>query len=368
MEEDGCAHSGPRIADAGRFYFHKSVRKKFALKKGRGIAPMMRGFVRRVVLALTLSSAAGFLVLSAQTANAQTAPVPRVSPTAAESAQWQQELSAWQAQRGKEISAPDGWLTLAGLEWLKTGINSVGSSADSQIRLLGQAPTHLGLLTVSGNAPDQVVQLLSPAGGFPTDVTVDGKPAREGALVVDGPSPSTVAWHGLSLVVLKRGDRFVLRIKDADSAARTGFHGLNWYAPDPNYRVVARWVPFKPRQVEEIPTVIGTTLKLPAPGLAVFLLNGEVLHLEPVLEDPGGKTLFFILRDESSKTKTYGGGRFLHTGLPDHGLDQPGSLILDFNQLENPPCAYTVYATCPLPPEQNKLDVSLEAGEQRYQR
>ena len=185
--------------------------------------------------------------------------------------------------------------------------------------------------------------------------------------MVDDAKPSTIAWRGLSLVVLKRGDRFVLRIKDANSPARAGFHGLNWYAPDPHLRVTARWVPFKPPLVEEIPTVIGTTLKLPAPGLAVFLIDGKVLHLEPVLEDPAGKTLFFILRDETSKTTTYGGGRFLHTGLPDHGLDQPGSLTLDFNRLENPPCAYTNYATCPLPPEQNRLEVALEAGERRYE-
>jgi uncharacterized protein (DUF1684 family) len=224
------------------------------------------------------------------------------------------------------------------------------------------------MLTVIGKGADEVVQLLAPGGGFPADLTTDGKPAREGSLVVEGAKPTTIGWHGMSLVVLKRGDRYVLRIKDADSPPRAGFHGLNWYAPDAKFRLTARWVPFKPPQVEEIPTVIGTTLKLPAPGLAVFLIDGEVLHLEPVIEDPAGKTLFFILRDETSKTTTYGGGRFLHTGLPDHGLDQPGSLVLDFNQLENPPCAYTVYATCPLPPEQNQLDIALEAGEQRYQR
>ena len=205
-------------------------------------------------------------------------------------------------------SAPGGWLSLAGLDWLKTGFNSVGSGADSQIRLPARGPAHLGTLTVSGKGADEVVQLLAPAGGFPPDVKVDGKPAREGSLVVDNASPTTIVWHGISLVVLKRGDRYVARIKDSDSPALAGFKGLNWYAPNPHYRLTARWVPFKPRQVEEIPTVIGTTLKLPAPGLAVFLLDGEVFHLEPVIEDPSGKTLFFILRDETSKTTTYGGG------------------------------------------------------------
>ncbi len=325
----------------------------------------MRGYTQGLSIALTLVSGGGFLSLGGGVARAQA--VPAVASTR-ESAQWQEQLEGWRRQREKEISAPDGWLTLEGLEWLKTGFNSVGSSAESQIRMPAQGPGHLGILTVSGKGADEVVQLLAPTGGFPPDLTMDGRPAREGSLVVDGANPTTIGWHGMSMVVMKRGDRYVARIKDADSPARAGFRGLNWYAPDAKYRLTARWVPFKPRQVEAIPTVIGTTLKLPAPGLAVFLLGDEVLHLEPVIEDPAGKTLFFILRDETSKTTTYGGGRFLHTGLPDHGLDQPGSLILDFNELENPPCAYTVYSTCPLPPEQNQLGVALEAGEQRYQR
>jgi uncharacterized protein (DUF1684 family) len=343
----------------------------------------MRGRVRRTALALALLPFSGYPQVGGRAAWAQTAAGPTATPNAAEPAQWRQDLDAWRAQREKEISAPSGWLSLAGLVWLKPGINSVGAGADNQIRLPEQAPARLGLLTVIGKAAsgdssnanssnadsgNSIIQLLAPAGGFPPELTMDGKPAREGSLVVDNANPTTIAWHGLSLVVLKRGDRYVLRIKDGDSPARTSFHGLNWYAPDPNYRVSARWIPFRPAQVEEISTVIGTTLKLPAPGLAVFLLGGKVLHLEPVVEDPSGKTLFFILRDETSKTATYGGGRFLHTGLPDHGLDQPGSLVLDFNQLENPPCAYTDYATCPLPPEQNQLGVALKAGEQRYQR
>jgi uncharacterized protein (DUF1684 family) len=330
---------------------------------------MPHNFIQRSTFASALLVFGVFPFLTCPAANSQAASDQLAAPTTTETAPWQQNLAAWRSQREHEISAPDGWLSLAGLEWLKTGINTVGSAPDNQIHLSGQAPAHLGLLTVSGKAPDgEIVQLLSPSGGFPPDLMTDGKPAREGPLSVDNARPTMIAWHGLSLVVLKRGDRFVLRIKDANSPERAGFHGLNWYAPDPNYRVTARWVPFKPPQIEEIPTVIGTTLKMPAPGLAVFLLDDEVLHLEPVLEDPSGKTLFFMLRDDTSKTTTYGGGRFLHTGLPDHGLDQPGSLILDFNQLENPPCAYTAYATCPLPPEQNRLGIALQAGEQRYQR
>jgi uncharacterized protein len=321
-----------------------------------------------------------FFALFDAPANAQSAAQKPDAQTPAEMQAWQQNLSAWRAQHESQVSARDGWLTLAGLEWLKPGVNTIGSAADSTIHLPQQAPAHLALLTVmsstqpghsspSPNPPNStVIQLLSPAGGFPPDFTIDGKPAREGTLQVEGAKAPIMAWRGVSLAVLNRGDRYVLRIKDADSPLRTGFHGLNWYAPDANYRVSARWIPFKPPIVEEIPTVIGTTLKLPAPGLAMFMLNGKIMQLEPVIEDAASKTLFFILRDETSKTTTYGGGRFLHSGLPDRGLTEPGNLVLDFNQLENPPCAYTNFATCPLPPKQNQLEIEIQAGEKRYER
>jgi uncharacterized protein (DUF1684 family) len=289
-------------------------------------------------------------------------PILAQNASTANDAQWRQDLAAWRTQRAQEIASADGWLTLIGLEWLKPGMNSVGTAADNQIQLRAQAPDHLGLLTVSG----KIVQLLAPAGGFPPELKIDGNPAREGPLSVDNAKPSMIAWRGLTMVVLNRGGRFALRIKDASAPARTGFHGLNWYEPDPQFRVTARWIPFTPPQVEKIPTVIGTTLDMPSPGIAEFTLGGKTLRLEPVLEDPSGKTLFFILRDETSKTTTYEAARFLNTGLPDHGLSQPGLITLDFNRLENPPCAYTAYATCPLPPEQNRLTVALEAGERRY--
>jgi uncharacterized protein len=298
-------------------------------------------------------------VLSAPHCAAQAA---TISPSTGSDTAWRRSLLAWRAARDREISAADGWLTLVGLDWLKPGANLIGSAADCQIRVRAQAPAHLGLLTVSGS----VVQLLAPAGGFPADLTVDGSAAREGPLTIEGDKPSTIAWHGLSMVVLARGERYALRTKDADSPARTGFKGLHWYAPDPRFRVTAQWTPFTPPRTEKIPTVIGTTLDLPSPGVAAFSIDGKAYRLQPVIEGNDEHQLFFILRDETSATNTYGGGRFLHTALPDHGLDQPGALVIDFNQLYNPPCAYTPYATCPLPPEENRLPVAIPAGEQRY--
>jgi uncharacterized protein (DUF1684 family) len=287
---------------------------------------------------------------------------------------WQQDVVAWRAAREQQISAPDGWLTLVGMDWLKPGFNAIGSATDNAIRIRADAPEHIGILTVMG----KTVQLLAPAGGFPADLAVDGAPAREGELDTGGTNPASaakqpltakppvIAWHGLTLAVLARGDRFALRIKDADTVARTGFHGLNWYAPNAKFRVEAKWIPFTPPHILKIPTVLGTTIDLPSPGIAEFRLGNATLRLEPVIEVPGSQILFFLLRDATSRTTSYATARYLHTGLPDHGLDQPGTLILDFNRLENPPCAYSLYATCPLPPEQNRLSVAIEAGEKRY--
>lgn len=286
---------------------------------------------------------------------------PIVGAPEAESADLRADQQ-WRVERAKELSAPDGWLTLVGLDWLKPGANSIGRAADNTIRLKGRAPEHLCIIQLDGNQ----LRLLPPAGGFPRELTLDGAPAHEAALAPDDERPSTLATENLHLVVLHRGDRFALRIKDSESPTRTGFRGLHWYPVEAKYRLTAKWIPFVPAHTEQIPTVIGTTLKMPAPGLAEFTLDGKTIQIEPVLESPNAKELFFILRDATSHTTTYQASRFLYTEFPSNGLDKPGTLVLDFNRLQNPPCAYTPYATCPLPPYINRLAIAIPAGEQRY--
>jgi uncharacterized protein (DUF1684 family) len=268
----------------------------------------------------------------------------------------------WRAERARRLSAPDGWLTLVGLEWLKPGRNAVGLAADNSVRLNGHAPEHLGVIEVDGSQ----LKFVAPEGGFPKYLYLDGQPAHEGPLESDDGKPSLLTTENLSMVVLHRGDRFALRIKDSESPTRTGFRGLHWYPAEAKYRVTAKWIPFVPAHTEKIPTIIGTTLDMPAPGLAEFTLDGKTVQIEPVLEDPSAKELFFILRDATSHTTTYQSARFLYADFPDHGLDKPGTVVLDFNRLQNPPCAYTAYATCPLPPYINRLAISIPAGEERY--
>jgi uncharacterized protein (DUF1684 family) len=277
---------------------------------------------------------------------------------------WKTDLLAWRAQQAKNLQEPTGWLTLIGLEWLKPGDNSFGSAKGNA--LVVQAPTapNLGVVRLTG----ETLQLVPPAGGYPKGLLVDGSvPANPQILAADASvHPSRITIGSVTIAVIHRGDRYALRIKDSKAVARLQFHGLKWYPPNEVFRVHAKWVPCNPPHQVAIPTILGTEVMSDIPGVAEFTLDGKTFRLEPILESPDDKDLFFILRDATSRTETYGAGRFLYTDLPDHGLNQPGDLWLDFNRAENPPCAYTPFATCPLPPPQNRLQVAIPAGQQRY--
>jgi uncharacterized protein (DUF1684 family) len=282
----------------------------------------------------------------------------------ADPAGWQRDLESWRTARARQIAAPDGWLSLAGMAWLKPGFNALGSDAAAPLRLPATAPAHVGLITVSG----KTVQLLAPAGGFPAGLTLNGQPAREIALSTADAAPSILRLGSLQMMVLERAGRFVLQVKDAAAPALTAFHGLSWYAPDPKLVVLAHWAPYSPAKIAELPTAPGQSLQMTAPGIAEFELHGATVQLEPVVEDAGAHALLFLVHDATSSSATYGGGRLLRTQIPDHGLDQPGTVVLDFNRLENPSCAYTPFANCPQAQEKNRLSLSLEAGEKRYGR
>ena len=290
-------------------------------------------------------------------------PCPSLSAASSEDAAWQTDLESWRAQRATNLQTPEGWLSLIGLAWLQEGENTFGADKDNRIQVSAKIPGHVGVVRLAKGT----VHLLPPAGGFAKDFQVDGHPAKEQDLISDNAEqPSKLTIGTITIIVINRDGRFALRIKDPQAATRTGFHGLRWYAPNTAYRVTARWIPYSTPKVLDIPTVLGTTTHMPAPGAAEFMIDGQTVRLEPVLEDPKATNLFFIMRDATSKTKTYGAGRFLYTSLPDHGVSQPGEVVLDFNRLINPPCAFTPYATCPLPPTQNRLTVAIPAGEQRY--
>ena len=264
-------------------------------------------------------------------------------------------MNQFREERAAGLSGPEGWLSLVALEWLKPGDTTIGSGNGESVHL-AHAPAHLLTLHVDAKG---LVSLANVAAG----TTVNGKPALAGDLP-QGDSAAEIRNNGLLLTIIERGDRLYLRVKDAYSPTRVRFHGLNWYPIDSQFRVTARWIPAKTAHSLTIPNVLGQGSQENSPGVAEFTLGGQTLRLAPIQEDRN--SLFFIFRDATSRTTTYGAGRFLSTALPSNGLLSPGSLVLDFNQAVNPPCGYTAYATCPLPPVENRLAIAIPAGEKRY--
>ena len=262
------------------------------------------------------------------------------------------EIEAWRTQREARLVADGGWLTVAGLFWLKEGENRFGSANDNDIVLPASAPEHAGVFDFHGGSVRARIEagVTATVGAKPVTV-VDMHPDTSG-------SPETLTMGPLSMHVIERGDRYGIRLKDNESPARKAFKGLQWFPVSDAYRVTARFVPYSPPRSIPIPNVLGQVNEMPSPGYVVLTLGGEELRLDPVLEEPDAEELFVIFRDGTTGKETYGAGRFLYTEKP-----RDGRVVLDFNKAYSPPCAFTPYATCPLPPKQNRLSVRIEAGE-----
>ena len=265
-----------------------------------------------------------------------------------------QQIETWRAQRVARLKAPNGWLSLIGLHWLKDGKNTVGSAKDNDI-VLNAGPAHLGVVTLKGGNTSIELDPKSAA-------TIDGKSAAKGELLDDThEKPTVVAFGTANFYVIDRGGKKALRVKDSEAATRKNFVGIDYYPIDPKWRVEAKWIPFKPAHELEIPNVLGTVDKMPVPGKAVFERDGKTYELLPVLEEADAKEVWFIFADKTSAKETYGGGRFLYSDMP-----KDGKIVIDFNKAYNPPCAFTPHATCPLAPPENRLAIPVTAGEKKY--
>jgi uncharacterized protein len=251
------------------------------------------------------------------------------------------QVEEWRRQREANLKADDGWLTVTGLFWLHEGANSFGAGPGHEIELpadpaVGQGGAfelHGGKVTLRMHG--EARELRSDAGSQPDLVTLGA----------------------LTMFVIERGDRYGIRLKDRNSQQRKEFTGLHFFPVDEAYHIRTRLV----RDAKKIPilNVLGQVEDTPSPGYVEFELHGTKLRLTPVEEAPN--QLSFIFKDLTSGKETYGAGRFLDTEL---GAD--GMVDLDFNKAYNPPCAFTPYATCPLPPKENRLAVRIAAGEMRY--
>ena len=267
---------------------------------------------------------------------------------------YQQQIEQWRAHREARLRADDGWLTVAGLFWLNQGDNTIGTASDcSMVLPAGSAPAHIGVLHFQDGKT-------SFRGAPGIAVAVNGKPAESAALKSDDDKdgPDELSINALTMYVVHRGDKYGVRLKDRNSEYRRSFTGLHWYPIRPEYRVTAKFVAWPQAKDISITNILGQTEPTPSPGYLEFTLNGVALRLDAVTED---NTLFLIFRDKTAGKTTYGAGRFLNTDMP-----KDGSVVLDFNKAYNPPCVFTPYATCPLPPPQNRLAMAIEAGEMKY--
>jgi uncharacterized protein (DUF1684 family) len=264
-------------------------------------------------------------------------------------------VRAWWADRDARLRDPDGWLTLVGLHWLAPGENRFGSSVDNEIVLRGDAiSAHAGSLWLEG---DRV--RLVPA---TPSVSHDGQPVTETVLEDDSAgTPTVVDLGSLRMHLIRRGERLGLRVRDRSSPALRQFQGVDHFPIDLGWRVIARFEPAAAGSTIEIADVTGQIAMEPTPGRVSFDRDGRTWSLDALPGEEDG-SLWLIFADATNGAETYGGGRFLYSEVP-----QPdGSVVVDFNLAYNPPCVFSPYATCPLPPPQNRLTLRIDAGERHF--
>jgi len=276
---------------------------------------------------------------------------PNCSDSRQEKSTYKEKIHKWQKDRLKNLKAEDGWLNLAGLYWLEKGENTIGSDSTNNIVFPGKAPKHLGTVHLQNNKitfraeEDAIVANMK---GEKIDATVMNH---------DQQDETTILQHGpLRWFVIKRGDKFGIRLRDLQSPLLDKVDSIPSFPVNRKWKIEAEFIPYKEDKYMEIPNVLGNTSREKIHGELQFEIKGETYTLNPLGDRDH---LFVVFGDQTNAEQTYGGGRFLSVAAP----DEDNKVHLDFNKAYNPPCAFTPYATCPLPPSQNRLSVEVKAGE-----
>jgi uncharacterized protein len=264
------------------------------------------------------------------------------------------DVEAWREERYRRLRQPMSWLSLAGLEWLREGDNRLGSGPDVDLRLTSGPHVAGRLRLVDGR-----VTASAEAG---SGLTHDGAVVEELELVsdLDAPEdtgPTILELGSLRMCLLRRADRFGLRVWDVESPALRDFEGIPHYPIDTAWRLVARFEPAEPGETLRLPDVLGDVDDVAPPGTVVLSIGGVEHRIRAI--DGGEGQLWLVFGDATNGDTTYGGGRFVYTEPP----RADGTVTVDFNRAYNPPCVFSPYATCPLPPAENRLTIRIEAGE-----
>jgi uncharacterized protein (DUF1684 family) len=263
------------------------------------------------------------------------------------------EINQWHKERVERLKQDNGWLNLVGLHWLEEGRNTFGSDESNDIVFPSKAPEFIGTYylndsKVSVNINEGVKVLADEAEVDSMQVKTDM--SADPTLMENG----TLNWY-----IIKRGDKYGIRLRDLEAELVKNFDGVDRFPIDTTWRVKAEYVPYNPPKTVKIPTIINTINEAKVNGKLVFDIKGNKYSIDPL---PSGEGFFIIFADKTNGEETYGAGRFLYAEKP----DSVGTTVLDFNKAYNPPCAFTNYATCPLPPKSNQLRVEITAGEKNY--
>jgi uncharacterized protein (DUF1684 family) len=266
------------------------------------------------------------------------------------------DVEAWRARRLNGLTSPRGWLSVVSLDWLRPGPNPIGSDPSSRIVLPERAPAHVGSIDLEEDG--RLLGRFDPEAG----VTHDGRPVESLELADDAEGRATVLELGrISFSVIHRVGEWAVRVRDRDAPARRTFPGIEHWPVDPRWRIEARFDANDPVPTVVVPTIIAQGDEYRLPGTLRFEIDGEPFALVAFEEGPAADYLV-VFADETTGRETYGGGRFVYVRPP----DERGMTVLDFNRSYNPPCVFTPYATCPLPPDGNRLAIRVEAGERRF--
>ncbi|MBM3178582.1 MAG: DUF1684 domain-containing protein [Bacteroidetes bacterium] len=268
---------------------------------------------------------------------------------------YKKEIEAWHQERVNNLKAPNGWLNLAGLYWLKSGANSFGSGKENDLIF----PEN----KIAGNAGVFLLQngqvSVLPAKGV--QFYEDGNPFNGGKIFPpDSGNAMYLTHQSLRFTVIKRNERLGIRLRDDSMLEDVNLSGLVRFPVNKNYEVEGILISGTENDSIDIANVLGQQTRQKSGGRFAFELLGEEFELTTI--DEGGAELFIVFGDKTTGKETYGGGRFLYVPKP----DQDGKTIIDFNRAINPPCVFTEFATCPLPPAYNKLGRAVEAGEKDY--
>lgn len=303
------------------------------------------------------STAGPRLLLSAAAAALATL-CPPSAPAADAAAQLRERVQEWRAQRLARLTSENGWLTLVALHELDPGATTFGRAAGSGFRLDHAAlPARAGTFTLRGG---KVSFTAEPGQG----ITHEGRPVGTIEMQPDvSGAPTTLAVASLRFFVLERGRQRYVRVRDVEHPLRRSFPGLEYFPISAEWLIEARFERYEPERRLAIVDVLGEEREMTAPGALVFEKDGREWRLDAALETPGDEQLFVMFADATSGRETYGGGRYLYVPLPVNG-----KVVVDFNRAYNPPCVFSDFATCPLPPWQNRLALRIEAGELAWRR